>query len=408
MAVPVPALPNTVTIKTADGPVSYDLGLRETKTIELDREIHALEEAMPGAPILGLMNKVGAPEKVDQPVYSMLRKRLFPRFINLGGAYTAGAATITIAAGDVGKFKRGYYVLNTLKRVLWRVNGTPAASLPVEVVGEVADSNSVGSADELLILGYRGAEFDTRFLDFVRLPDVIFNYVGEYATAYEITQYEQASGHLPGHDPLAMLRADKLEELRMNVELGILFDQRNKNLRVDADGATRVVWQTGGADSFMTQNETDFSSGLSEATLLTAFRQIRRFGRPERWGMAAPKVLEKIDGLYVGDRRLNQNIPTEVGIDINRLKYGGLTINFFTHPFYDDATSTHANSLKGTCWIFDLDDFGLTTMSSELMGFFKWFMNVQLPGTRGRSDQLIANVGVKMTLPEVHARWIGF
>lgn len=404
---------NEVTIKTASGPVSYDLGLQETRVVELDPMVHKIDPAMPGAPILGLMNRCGAPKTVRQPVYTILRERQFPRFINAAGAWSVGDSTLTLSATDVGKIKRNYYILNTVTRVCYLVSGTPAANCPVTVAGEVPDTASDGAADELLILGYRGAEFDTRFVDFVRLPDVWFNYVGEYQTGYEITQYQQSSAHVAGHDPLARLRQQKLEELRLTVELGIMFDTREKAIRTDADGTKRVVWRTGGADSFITLNEADVSGGLTEAVLMTEFRKLRRHNasaKPsnERWALAAPQVMEKIDGLYVGDRRLSQAVPNKAGMSISRIEYGGLAINFVEQPLYDDASSTHANSLKGTCWIFNLDDLGLTTLSGESVGFFKWFMNVQTPGTRGRADQLVANVGVKMALPETHGRWVGF
>ncbi len=401
---------NAVVIKTAAGPVTWDLAIRETHTIELDESVHALDEALPDAPILGLSSKVGSPEEVTQPIYSLLRERQFTRFITQADTYTAADTVLDIAAADVGKVKRGYYILNTLTRVMFRVNGTPVAACPVEVVGEVADTTSISTDDELFILGYRGAELDTRFVDFVRLPDIIFNHVEEIQKAYEVSQYELTSGHVGGLDPLAKLRMQTLQDVRIIVEFGTLLGQRGKGLRTDADGISRMVWTTGGVDSFLTLNETDFSGTLTEAKLITAARQIRRHGPPERWGLASPLFMEKVDTVYATPA--NQNparqlgpIPTETGMAITRLKFGGLTINFFEHPMLDDASATHANTLKEHCWVLNLSDLGYVTMNSELMGFFKWFTNQEPKGLRGKSDVLVVNYGVKMALPETHARW---
>lgn len=416
MAVAASYPKNEVTIKTADGPVTYDLALQESHTIELDLNVHKLDEAMPNTPTLTMLTRAGAPENVTQPIYAMMRKKQFPRFINLAGAYTAGDANLNIAAADITKLKRGFYVLNTLTRVLHAITGTPAAgAVPQTVVGEVVDASGVGASDELLILGYYGSEYDTAFVDLVRLPDTIFNFVGEYQTGLEISQYEEAAGHQRGFDPIATLRADKVEELRLNVQWGIMFSQRDKFLRTDADSKKRIVWSTGGADSFMTLNETDLSAGTTESALNTAMRKIRRYGASRRFGVCAPQVTEKIDDLVVkasggiaGAQRNLPPIPEELGSNIKRLRYGGLVIDLVEWPLLGDAASTNANSLSRAMWVFDPSDFGLTTMTGPQMGFFKWFMNVQTPGTRGRKDQLIANVGVKMALPEVHARLIGF
>jgi len=395
--------PNAVTLRTTDGTLTYDLAMRDSHTMEIDPEFHSLDEATVGARILGIMSKLGAPKVVRAPIYMMLRKKQFPRFVTAANSYAAGAATITISATDVGKFKSGYHLLNTLTREEMRVEGTPAAALPVKRgVGEVVDQASISTDDELLILGYRSAAKDAKFLDFIRLGDVIYNYVGEIQTAYAVDQYELDSGHVAGHDPLAVLRADKLQETRLNLEWQILMGQRGKTIR--NDGLT--VYAPGGIDNFCTENETDFAGTFGEDAFVAALRGIKRHGPSDRWGFASPLFMQKLNLALgkVNDRLAGDEVPTILGLDISTYRYAGLRVHFVEQPLLDDASSTHANSLKGHCFLVDPDDMDLVTMRGRLMGFFKWNMNVETPGSRSKEDQLIVNWGLRMRRPEHYAR----
>jgi hypothetical protein len=398
---------NSVALKTiSSGSLTWDLATRESHTVELDPKIHALDPAVAGAPILGMMNKIGAPKTVNQPIYFMLRKRQLPRFFDLTADWGASGTTLTAAAADISKQKAGYHILNTLTREIVRVTtagATSTTSTIVRGVGTVAAAACVGSTDECLLLYYRGAEKDVKFLDFIRQPDVIFNYVAELQKCYGISQYERDSGHTSGMDPLAVLRADKLQEQRLDAEFSIIFDQRAKFINED----NRVTYISGGVDSFLTENEKDYGGSITEAKVLSAARTIKRHGPVDRWVMASPLFMEKFNQVFnaAATPRQLQPVPTEIGLDITTYRTGGLRLHFFEHPLLDDATSTSSNTLKGHAFVLDLDDMDLVTMRGELMGFFKWFMRVQTPGNRERQDQLVTNLGVKMRRPEHYARW---
>lgn len=395
---------NAVSLRTTGGVLTYDLAMRDTHVFDLDPEFHALDEAVLGARILGILSKLGSPRVVRSPIYYMLRKKQLPRFVNASGSYAANATTIPIAAADVPKFKKGYHILNTVTREIMRVSGTPATSMPVErSIGEVAAAASTGASDELLILYYRGAADDVKFLDFIRVGDVIYNYVGELQKTFAVDQYELDSAHLPGHDPVAVLRMDKLEEQRLDLEWALIFEQRSRTIRAD-DG--RSVWTPGGIDNFCTENETDFGGTLTEDALVAALRGIKRFGPADRWAFASPLFMQKLN-LAIGkvaDRLAGDNVPEIAGLDIQTYRYAGLRVHFVEQPLLDDATSTHANSLKGHCFLLDMDDIELKTMRGKLMGFFKWHMNVQDPGRRRVEDQLITNWSIALRRPEHHAR----
>jgi len=238
---------------------------------------------------------------------------------------------------------------------------------------------------------------------FIRTPELIFNYVGELQDSYEVTQYADATNRRFGGKTIEELREDKLEEMRTLLEWGQLFDQRAKSQRSDD---SKWVWTTGGIDSFLTENETNFQSSLTEEKLITACRSIKRHGPRERWVLASPLFMEKVNLLYLGDRAVvRKNVLTEVGIDVVTMSYGGLTLHFFEHPLFEDATSTEDNSLKGHAYVLDLDDIELVTMKGRKAGFFRWFMNVETPSSRNIVDQLICNFGIRMALAEHHARW---
>lgn len=389
--------------RTLDGVVTHDLMTTEFVDFEVDPRFHTLDEAMPGAPILGMQSKIGGPSTVKTPVYFMIRKKQFDRFFNASNSYLVGATALPIAAATAAKLKKGWHVMNTLTREIMRLAETPDTSTNVDrEVGSVAKAASVGTADEFIILGYRGAEGDGFHQGFIRTPELIFNYIGELQDSYEVTQYADATSRRYGGKTIEELREDKLEEMRILLEWAIFFDQRAKTQRSDD---SKWVWTTGGIDSFLTENETDFAGDLTEAKLIAACRGIKRHGPRERWVCASPVFMEKVNLLYLGDRRLNSNVPTEVGIDIMTMKYGGLTLHFFEHPLFEDATSTADNSLRGHAYVLDLSDIELVTLKGRKMGFFRWFLNVETPGHRKIVDQLICNFGVRMSLAEHHARW---
>ena len=391
-----------------DGAVSHDLLQTEFIEFEVDPTFHTLDQAVPGAPTLGLLNKIGAPKQVKTPVYFMIRKKPFERFLTLGGAYTTGTTVTIDSATNAARVKAGWYVMNTLTREMLRVVSISGADLTVErEVGSVAKANSISTNDELIILGYRGAEGDGIAAGFIRTPSIIFNYVGELQDGYEVTQYADGTSRRVGGKTLDELRMDKLEDMRQNLEWALFFDQRAKSQRSSDD---KWVWTTGGVDSFLTENETDFGGTMTEAKLITACRSIKRHDKTRtRWVCASPEFMEQLQqmiaaGLSSYTRQASEQ-PTELGIDVVKVNYGGLKLYFFEHPLFDDAVSTHDNSLRGHAYVLDLTDLELVTMKTRKMGFFKWFMNVETPGSRNIVDQLICNFGVRMALPERHARW---
>jgi len=390
--------------RTIDGAVSHDLMTTEFVDFEVDPTFHTLDEAIPGAPVLGLQSKIGAPRSVSTPVYFMIRKKQFDRFFDANGSYTASATALAMTQAVADKLKKNWHVMNTLTREIMRLSEVPDTSTNVErEVGSVAAAASVTSSDEFIILGYRGAEGDSIHSGFIRTPELIFNYVGELQDSYEVTQYADATNRRFGGKTIEELREDKLEEMRTLLEWGQLFDQRAKTQRSDD---SKWVWTTGGIDSFLTENETNFQSSLTEEKLITACRSIKRHGPRERWVLASPLFMEKVNLLYLGDRAVvRKNVLTEVGIDVVTMSYGGLTLHFFEHPLFEDATSTEDNSLKGHAYVLDLDDIELVTMKGRKAGFFRWFMNVETPSSRNIVDQLICNFGIRMALAEHHARW---
>lgn len=398
---------NSVSLRTiGSGTVSYDLAMRDTHTIDLDPEFHALDEAVPGARILGLLTKLGSPKVVKAPIYFMLRKRQLPRFINLTDSYTTGT-TVTVGTTAITKLKVGYHVMNSLTREILRIVSIDAGAGTFVVerqVGEAAQANSVSTDDELVILYYRGAAGDVKFLDFVRVGDVIYNYIGKLQKSYGIEDYELDTGHLPGHDPLAVLRMDKLQEMRLDLEWAILLEQRSKKVRT-SDG--RIVWTPGGIDAFATENETDFNGSIDEDKIVAAARAIKRHGPNDRWVFAAPLFMQKLNLALgkVANRLEGQVVPSRLGLNIKTYEYGGLNLHFVEQPLLDDAGSAHANSLKGHAYGIDPDDIDLVTMRGQLMGFFKWNLNVEQPGTQIREDQLLTAWGLRMRRPEHYFRW---
>lgn len=393
--------------RLVQGDYRFDLNTKERVAWDIPPKIHSLEPIAPGAPILALMNKMGEPVSKKTPIFYMFQRANLRNFIQAAGGDTAGSSTITISSSDVKLFKEGMHLINVRTREIMRVNGTPDTSLPVQrSVGTVAAA-ALLTNDEIVILGYRGKEQDTRYTGVLRKPTMQFNYIGELQDSYEISQYADAAAMVDGAKSRKEARLDKLEQMRYTLEKASIFDQRWKGI-VD----NKVVYIPNGLDAICTENEYDFGGSMSEEKLLAASETVARYGPSTRWVMCAPRFMRKINQLFAGERTQDTDTVKFAGVNVKGYQAGNLRLNFFPHLMFQDAPTTGALSMSGTAYVCNFErggmapGFGQATMRSDKMGFFKWFLNLETDGNREVIDQLVVNYGFTYTFAEHFARWI--
>jgi hypothetical protein len=390
--------------RTVAGTITWDLSAPVLKDLTVPAKIHRLDQATANAPILGFSSRVGAPKTVNQVIYFLIRTRRIRDYITLGGSYTTGTS-FTISAGDVNILKKGYHLLNVSTREIVRITAAvTSTTITVQRAwGSVASANSIGAVDTMMILGYRSAEGDSKFFDFARFPEVIFNYVGSLQDTYSITNYEDASKKIGGLTAQAKERLERLENMRMRYEKAALFDQRYKEPDPDSG---KMVYTPNGLDAICTENEQDFSGTITEATLYTWAENLGRHGPSTRMVMASPKFMRKVSLAASGDRRLTTAVPGRFGMNIVEFQGGPVKLMFFQHPlFFDDpGTASSDNDLNGHAFAIDFNDFGSVTLRGRKNGFFRWFSNVETPGDRVFQEQLVVDYGFTYALAEHYGR----
>lgn len=404
MATPAPRI-----IETA---VGFDLHTADRVVKDVNPRIHALEELSVNAPVMALTQRMGPPIPKRLPIFYMFQLSNLAVFVQAAATFTSGDATITFAAADVAKFKQGYHIMNTHTREIMRVNSTPAASMPVKrSVGTVAAAANSTATDEFVILGYAGAEGDTRHMGVLRQPSMIFNYNGEWQDSYEVTQYAEPTPLSDGATTIGDARMDKLEQGRMTIELKSLFDQRARYINEN----NKLVYVPNGLDAICTENEYDFGGSMTMPKILTSAQSIARYGPSTRWVLASPRMMRKINELVWTTNHIRYDgakSPRFAGVNVTEIQAGNLKLNIIPHLLLQDSTETDANALSGTAYVSNFErggkapGFAVTTMRGKLNGFFKWFFNLQTDGARKIVDQLVVNYGFTYTFAEHFARWI--
>jgi hypothetical protein len=388
--------------RTTDGTITWDLSTDVQKNLTVPQKINRLDPAVVGAPILGFTSRLGGPRTVNNVVFYMLRTRRLRDYITLNGSYTTGT-TFTFSAADVALLQVGYHIINLATRELVRVTAIASTTtITVERArGTVASASSDTTTDKFLILGYSGAEADSKFFGLSKFPEVIFNYLGELQDTFSISQWEHDSAKMPGAEtPQAKERTDHLQNMRMNLEKRAIFSQRSKM----PDENDNAIYLPNGLDAMCTENEQDFGGDITEAKLQSWGETLGRHGPGERLCMASAKFMRKINLTLSGQQYQDTSTLSKAGLAIRSYNAGGVILRFFIHPLFQDDTSTTTDALNGHCYAMDPSNFRMVTMRGKLTGWFRWFMNVQTPGFRGVQDQLVTNYGFWMTMPEHFSR----
>jgi len=390
--------------RTTDGTINWDLSTDVSKNLSVPQRIHRLDRATAGAPILGLSTKLGGPRVVKNVVFYALRNRRLRDYIATTSAtFTATATTIAFAQGNMDLLQAGYHIINLNTREIMYCKSKSTTTLTVDRgIGTVGGKAQDTSADMFMILGYSGAEGDSKFFGLSKFPEVLMYYVGELQDSYSITQFAYDAAMLPGAEsPQAKERTDHFENMKMVYEKRAIFDQKSKRQR---STDKKTVYTPGGLDSMATENEYDMEGDVTEAKLQAWGEQLSRFGPPRRTVFCSPKFLRKVNIALSGQQQQNTQVMKRAGLNIRSYDAAGLILDFTRHPlFYDDA-STADDALSGYAYACDMADFQPVTMRGRMTGWFRWQLNVQTPGDRLHQDQLYTNYGWQITMVEHYGR----
>jgi len=390
--------------RTVEGTITWDLPADVQKDCTVPQRIHTLDAAVAGAPILGFQSRIAGPRAVKNVVFYLLRTRRFRDYVQATTTFTATTADIPIADADKELIQVGAHIINLNTREVMRVTGKASAGI-VNVerhVGTIGGTANSTTTDTFMLLGYFGAEGDSKFFGLSKFPDVMFQYCGEIQDCYSITQWAVGGKMMPGAEtPQAKERREHLENTRMTLEKQAIMSQRAKGPRA-SDGKT--VYAPQGLDGFCTENEKDFGGGMGQALLEEWGEDLGRYGPEARFAMCSPKFLRMVNLTLLPQQRQDKEVLKRAGLRVITYESGGVTFHFWKHPLFYDDPSAATDALNGHCYVYPPDDLRFGTLNSSLTGWFKWRMNVETPGDRLKQDQLYVNWTLIMTHPELYGR----
>lgn len=390
--------------RITDGTISWDISTDVQKDLSIPQKIHRLDRATAGAPILGLSTRLGGPKTVGNVVFYMLRTRRLRDYIPASSTFTASTTSIPFAAADLKLLQVGFYIINLNTREIMAVEAKGAAAATVErAVGTVAGTENETSADTFMILGYSGAEGDTKFFGLSQFPETIFNYNGELQDSYSLTQFAFDMAMMPGAEtPQAKERLEHMDNMRMVYEKRALMDQKRKRQR-NIDGKT--VYTPDALDAITTENEKDFGGDMSQAALLEWAEQLSRHNTNDSIDIfCSPRFRRKVNIALAGLQTQDVEVMRRAGLNITSYNAMGFNMRFTTHPLFYDDPSTADDALNGYAYAVPFADFTPTTMKGEMTGWFRWQLNVQNRGDRLRQDQLYCNYGFQYSAVEKYGR----
>lgn len=391
--------------RVTDGTINWDLSTDVSKNLMVPQRIHRLDRAVSGAPILGIQTRLGGPKTVGNVVYYMLRTRRLRDYITTTTtSFNTTATTLAFAASDLDLLLPGFYIINlNTREIMMVVSKDSSTAITVERgVGSVAGTANDTTGDVFMILGYSGAEGDSKFFGLSQFPETIFNYTGELQDTYSLTQFVMDGAMMPGAEtPQAKERLEHMDNMRMVYEKRTIFDQKKKRQR-SIDGKT--VYTPDALDAIATENEKDFGGDMTEAGLQEWGEDLGRHGPPTRLLFASPKWNRKLNIALSGQQRQNTEVIRKGGLNIRSYDAGGTILNITKHPLFYDDPSTADDALNGYCYAIDPADFQPVTMRGQLTGWFRWQLNVHVGGFRGRQDQLYTNYGYQYAMVEHYGR----
>lgn len=390
--------------RTTDGTINWDLGTDVQKNLMVPQRIHRLDRAVAGAPILGLQTRMGGPRTVGNVIYYALRTRRLRDYITTTSTtFTATATTLSFAAADTALLLPGFHIINLNTREVMMVSAVGSTSITVERgVGGVAGTAQDTSADVFMILGYSGAEGDTKFFGLSTFPETWMNYIGELQDTYSLTQFAYDQAMMPGAEsPQAKERTEHMDNMRMCYEKRSFFDQKSKRQRT-LDNKT--VYTPDALDAICTSNEKDFGGDLTIPGIMEWGEDLSRYGGDEVLILASPKWCRKLSIALSGLQTIPNETLRRAGLNVRSFDAGGIVMRVIKHPLFYDDPSTQDDALSGYAYAIPPNDFQPVTMRGRMTGWFRWMLNVQQEGDRLHQDQLYCNYGYMYSFSEMYGR----
>lgn len=307
--------------------------------IDIARDILKLEpDATPLTVLTKRMREGGGVKSVGDFEYSWMESEREVRFdaVNKAEGYTSEATEIVVDTEDV--FAVGQTIIAPRTGEIMFVTALPGSN-KIKVTRGYSGTTKAALEDNdaLYVLGRVAEEGDTSFSARTISPTKITNYTEIFRTSIEASGSWMSSLNQTSPHDWVFQHQEKNREHLISIENKALFGSKGKTTGTNG----RRISTTGGALSFLTQNNQDAGGTLTEAEWSSWVRAVCKYGR-RKYVFASPLVLDVVNNYAVGRLQVVQSDNPEnatYGIAVTKYVNANGMVNLVPHPL-----------LEGTVW----------------------------------------------------------
>lgn len=328
-------------------PITLITGDVATDTVNASQRLPDISDQVamlePDATPLVVLLKKLRKRIAQQPKVEWLESEAMPRFDATTATAASNSGSIGVANGNF--FRVGDFVRNTATGEGFEVTATAAGTLTVNRgIGSVAAA-AMGATDELFIINNVNQEgASLREIKTVKVANA-FNYCQIERTPFGVTGTEAAAKMVSGPELDRLERNTALEHMRA-LEQTVLFGARKEDL-----GTTGKPKRfAGGITEFVVTNTSNGGGTLTEATFAGFLRQGFRYGSSRKALVAAPLVVQAIEGFARNNIRVVNDQATTYGITMRQYVSGQGEVDIIMDRALADSTK-----YRGYAFLLDID-----------------------------------------------------
>lgn len=349
------------------------------------------------APLLALMENFGFTKKVKAPTYFHLETDKLPEYvtINNGGGYASGATSIVVSSAS--NVQAGNVLFCERTQEMIYVTAVATNTLTVTRGAGSTTAAAINDTEEIRILGFADSDGNTAPSGTSSEPTLKTNATQIMKVAWEASRRD-IEQEVYGPDEWSRIMGQKQEELDRYKEQTYLFQNG-----ISTTGTTL----TGGFQYWVTTNVSNAAGALDEGSWNTWLRGwLRRNTGQKNLAVFAGELVQAALAGFGRDAIRYGPDDNLLGITCGSYRAeNGMVVKIVPHGMLTPINSgvTAANrGAQGYAFGVNFGKVGEVTFSKR-----KHEKNVQLPGTDGKKDQLIEDVGLALVSEQHHAIYYG-
>lgn len=345
------------------------------------------------APLTALLSKLSE-QATDDPEFKWFEKLLPDQTASLVvDATTTDTALALTTAGDYTKFKPGHVVLEIQTgEIMWVVSAVSGVVNVLRAQGSVA-ATAIASADTLMVIGSAYSEGDGVSDAITYDPSIVSNYTQIFRNVFDITGTAAATRIRYGDGQFAKeARREALELHSIEMERAFLFGAKTENLTY----ASQPTRTTGGLQSFISTNVTDFSDNVDIDTWENALQDVFKDGSSEKLALVGNRALNTLNKIARNHYTV-ETAPTE--------KTYGMSMTTWITPYGTLQVKQHPLLSRDS----NFNDWGFIVDPAKIKYRYlrgrdtQFRENVQNPGDDAIKNEFLSECGLELNHETAHA-----